>query len=586
VRTIRSVDTVRLALAAAMGFTTLSCGSNGSTAGPPEGAGDTGPAADAGVPYTADATSLDATSSDARSSDAQSRSDAMYLSDGTATGAPGPGDGTAGEAADAEGPDGAAGGCTPVLVGGQDTGYVRCNGQLQRHAIVDCPNLIAQGTPPLCGDAALCNTYQDCTANPNGYCVYQTFRGIVSQACGCAYGCVRDSDCSVAAAGVAGGDNICVCADPIGWCSRASCNAGTCAAGFACAEYAAGCGTRFACQSAADQCEVNDQCPGAGLCQANADGGSYCIPSPACATGRPFLVAGEARVAAVASADAWHAAAVAPDSRELSAAQRAELARHWTATARMEHASIAAFARFALQLLAVAAPPDLLLDAQRAMADETAHAQLAFALASAFAGHDLGPGPLAIDAALDETGLQDLVFTTFVEGCIGETAAAVEATEAASLARDPAVRAALDRIAADETRHAELAWRTVAWALRQGGETVGDVVRRAIMQAEVEARGLGGGLSRRDDEHLAAYGVLGEQHKRRLRREVLTEIILPSARALVGSSLGSDGEGSEVGTKEYQRGQNELVVMTANIESKAADRAIDDFMTVPRSRLG
>jgi hypothetical protein len=226
---------------------------------------------------------------------------------------------------------------------------------------------------------------------------------------------------------------------------------------------------------------------------------------------------------------------VTPDVRAMPPALRAELARHWTATARMEHASIAAFARFALQLLALGAPPDLLLDAQRAMADETAHAQLAFTLASAFGGLDVGPGPLAIDAALDETGLQDLIVTTFAEGCIGETAAAVEATEAAGRARDQTVRTALERIAADETRHAQLAWRTVVWAFRQADESVRDRARRCIAQAEAEAKDLARGAHARDDDHLAAYGVLGEAHKRRLRRQVLTEIVLPSARTLLSA---------------------------------------------------
>src|SRR5258708_9885769 len=175
----------------------------------------------------------------------------------------------------------------------------------------------------------------------------------------------------------------------------------------------------------------------------------------------------------------------------------------------MEHASIAAFARFALQLLAVGAPPDLVMAAQRAMADETKHAQLAFALAAAYGDRDLGPRSLAIDACLDETDLPALVATVFAEGCIGETVAAVEAREALEHARDPAVVAVLKIIAEDETRHAELAWRTTAWAIAVGGDAVRERLEAAIAQemARTDAALDGGPTA---EEELLAHGIVGE----------------------------------------------------------------------------
>jgi hypothetical protein len=87
----------------------------------------------------------------------------------------------------------------------------------------------------------------------------------------------------------------------------------------------------------------------------------------------------------------------------------------------MEHASIAAFARFALQLLAVGAPPDLVHGAQIAMGDEADHARLAFRLASAYAVRAVGPSALDIFGALDGFCIEQLVATLLREGCIGET---------------------------------------------------------------------------------------------------------------------------------------------------------------------
>ena len=48
------------------------------------------------------------------------------------------------------------------------------------------------------------------------------------------------------------------------------------------------------------------------------------------------------------------------------------------------------------------------------------------------------------------------------EGCFGETSAALQALEAAASARAPVIRAAYARIAVDEERHADLAFRSGA----------------------------------------------------------------------------------------------------------------------------
>jgi len=116
-----------------------------------------------------------------------------------------------------------------------------------------------------------------------------------------------------------------------------------------------------------------------------------------------------------------------------------------------------------------------------ALADEIEHARLCYGLASAYAGRPLGPGPLAIDRALvDPVDLASVTARAVREGCIGETLAALHAGVRAQAAVDPVVRAVLERIAEDESRHAELAWRFVRWAVAHGGEVV-----RASVWAEL-----------------------------------------------------------------------------------------------------
>jgi hypothetical protein len=146
----------------------------------------------------------------------------------------------------------------------------------------------------------------------------------------------------------------------------------------------------------------------------------------------------------------------------------------------MEHASIAAFARFSMQLLSLGAPASLVEETTRAMHDETVHAKLAFSLASAYAGEAIGPGPLPIDGAMAPASFDAIVRLTIREGCIGETVAALEAQAALENEADPVVARVLARIVDDETRHALLAFRFVQWAATRDRPTVARVFREEL----------------------------------------------------------------------------------------------------------
>jgi hypothetical protein len=198
--------------------------------------------------------------------------------------------------------------------------------------------------------------------------------------------------------------------------------------------------------------------------------------------GRPFVAGGETRTARVNSSSDWVAAPLACDAA-LDDATRIELARAWLADASLEHASIASFARFTLQALSLGAPPDLIADAQRASLDEVAHAQACFALASRYAGSPLGPGTFGMHGALEPTTLAEAAAATVREGCVGETLSALVAQAQLARATDANVREALSRIADDEARHAELAWRFVGWAVQTGGEPVRSAVKKAFGEA-------------------------------------------------------------------------------------------------------
>jgi hypothetical protein len=256
-------------------------------------------------------------------------------------------------------------------------------------------------------------------------------------------------------------------------------------------------------------------------------------------TGRAYLVDHRPRIAAPRrgpDTGGW-AEGAAPGLAGLAAADRAALAEAWAADALQEHASVASFSRASLALLAAGAPADLVEDTHRAALDEVRHAQLCFALASAYGGEAIAPGPFPLGGEVRvSAGFAALVESTVEEGCLGETVAAVIAAEQLARAVDPAVRAALARIAADEARHAELAWRTVAWAVRAGGVAA----RAAFEQALVAALGRVAGA--RASGHvgheggsaaMAAHGRLDAATTARVTANAVADIVSPAARALL-----------------------------------------------------
>lgn len=244
----------------------------------------------------------------------------------------------------------------------------------------------------------------------------------------------------------------------------------------------------------------------------------------------------------------WAAALASEDFADtLSPRLRSLVAEHWTRAALMEHASIAAFARFSLELLALGAPADLVSRSARAMADETEHARLCFALATRYGAESLGPGP--ISGCLDASDPVAIFSTAFLEACVGETLAASEVAEAARYAESPGLRATLTRIAEDEARHAELGWRFAAWMLATSEPELRCGLLRAmdsLVRGELERRASTSGSALADESVLVRHGVLPRSARKALRESTLREVVVPCVDALLRSQGAArrDAEGS------------------------------------------
>jgi hypothetical protein len=250
-----------------------------------------------------------------------------------------------------------------------------------------------------------------------------------------------------------------------------------------------------------------------------------------CPIGRPFMVAGVARVAALRPESSW-ASAPAPDLRSLDDATKAALADAYARDGLREHASVASFARFTTQLQALGAAPDLIAASLRASVDELRHAQRCFGLASAYAGSPIGPGPLDVRACLAASDLEAVALSLASEGCIAETVSMLLLAAARDRARDPAVRACLSEMLTDELEHVLLAWEALAALLRAHPQLRGPLAR---VFAEAEQQVGFGSITELpgDAASMRAHGYLSIEERRSIARDALAQVVRPAAHALL-----------------------------------------------------
>jgi hypothetical protein len=165
---------------------------------------------------------------------------------------------------------------------------------------------------------------------------------------------------------------------------------------------------------------------------------------------------------------------------------RAALAAQWRENGRTEHASVAAFARLTLDLMALGAPPALIAGANRDSLDEIRHAGLCFSLARALDGSSQSPGAFPEPTRartlprLRALALAKLAVDSLIDGALHEGVSARIIARLARRCEEPATRAVLKELAADEGRHAAHGWQVVDWCLEEGGQKVAQALRGAL----------------------------------------------------------------------------------------------------------
>lgn len=252
-----------------------------------------------------------------------------------------------------------------------------------------------------------------------------------------------------------------------------------------------------------------------------------------CGYGRPYLdESGSAVAAGFTESEDWsqevHVATDALDDLD-----RAQLTAWWLKNAAAEHSSVAGFHRFALDLLAHGAPPELVRRAGEAAAQEITHAVDCFALASVYGGKRMGPQALDLGTAAPVArSLAELAAWTVRDGAVGETIAAYLAAEALEQATDPEVRRSLQIVVRDETAHAELAWETLAWALRVGGDEVRDAIRAVFATVTSSTS-----PPERSTPGTRAHGMLSAEQRDAAARRCIEEVLRPVMASLLSQDL-------------------------------------------------
>jgi len=144
----------------------------------------------------------------------------------------------------------------------------------------------------------------------------------------------------------------------------------------------------------------------------------------------------------------------------------------WTRTAFSEYASAAAFAEIAAALLRAAAPIDLVAAAGDFVIDELLHTETAARVALALGG------AVAMEVDFDRLVRPALSGDPLVRAaelvvrtsCVGESLTVPMLRLSRSLAGSRLVDAALRRIVADESSHAQLGWWFLDWADARMGD--------------------------------------------------------------------------------------------------------------------
>ena len=159
----------------------------------------------------------------------------------------------------------------------------------------------------------------------------------------------------------------------------------------------------------------------------------------------------------------------------------------WIQKGLAEHASIATFSKFNLELMSIGSPLWLIQLATNAITDEIRHTQIAFDIANTMNHNDElcnTPNKFPSHKINIDGDWNKIALDTAIGGCIGETISALTMEVGFNNIIDEYIYS----IAKDEIRHSALAWTAIKWMIDNNDGLDVDIADRNWWKKLIEER--------------------------------------------------------------------------------------------------
>ena len=161
-----------------------------------------------------------------------------------------------------------------------------------------------------------------------------------------------------------------------------------------------------------------------------------------------------------------------------------EVGAYFAQLAYLEEAAVLAFDFVIEELKQLGAPQVLIEQSLAAKQDEIEHTILATQLAKRY-----GATPPPVEAStFTMRPLVEIAIDNQREGCVRETYGSLMGMWQSMTSIDPVVRAVMERIALDESRHAALSWSISEWLTPQLSETEQNTCRQVLHETLTQLR--------------------------------------------------------------------------------------------------
>lgn len=234
---------------------------------------------------------------------------------------------------------------------------------------------------------------------------------------------------------------------------------------------------------------------------------------------------------------------------DLTAAERQRLAETWRRRASAEYLAVSTFSVLCIDLVAAAAPADVLSHCVRSQLDEIRHAELAIRMVEIYGGARIQPPPgmSTLPDSPDRPKLHQAVANTLLVSCVSETYATTVLTATRDLTTDPVAHAVLTSIYSDEVMHARLGWSYLRWAIDRAGAPVVEAAAQMVPRA---LRGVANVIERERPvgevtEAVRRHGLMTPAEERVIYSRCVAEVLVPGFEALgidCGAAVDDYGE--------------------------------------------